>query len=107
MPRVIAVANQKGGVGKSTTTQNLGVALAERGHRVLLVDLDPQAALTVMCGVVPDRDGGPSLADCMAGKVKAADLLQRPRPQVWLLPGTLQLAAYEVRVAGAKDRQDG
>jgi chromosome partitioning protein len=107
MARVIAVANQKGGVGKSTTTQNLGFALAERGHRVLLVDLDPQAALTVMCGVMPDPDGAPSLADCMAGKAKAVDLLQRPRPQVWLLPGTLQLAAYEVRVAAAKDRHEG
>jgi chromosome partitioning protein len=107
MARVIAVANQKGGVGKSTTTQNLGFALAERGRRVLLVDLDPQAALTVMCGVVPDGNGGPTLADCMTGKAQAGDLLQRPRPQVWLLPGTLQLAAYELRVASAKDRHEG
>src|SRR5947209_16371678 len=88
MARVIAVANQKGGVGKSTTTQNLGFALAERGRRVLLVDLDPQAALTVMCGVMPDANGGATLADCMAGKSRTADLLQRPRPQVWLLPGS-------------------
>jgi chromosome partitioning protein len=107
MARVIAVANQKGGVGKSTTTQNLGFALAERGRRVLLVDLDPQAALTVMCGAVPDSGGGPTLADCMAGRSRAADLLERPRPQVWLLPGSLHLAAHEVRVAGAKDRHEG
>jgi len=107
MARVIAVANQKGGVGKSTTTQNLGFALAERGRRVLLVDLDPQAALTVMCGVVPDRNGGPTLADCLAGKVKAGELLERPRPQVWLLPGTLHLAAHELDVASAKNRHDG
>ena len=107
MPRVIAVANQKGGVGKSTTTQNLGFALAERGHRVLLVDLDPQAALTVMCGVTPDSNGGPTLVDCLVGKAKTSDLLQRPRPQVWLLPGTLGLAAHEVRVANAKDRHEG
>ncbi len=107
MARVIAVANQKGGVGKSTTTQNLGFALAERGRRVLLVDLDPQAALTVMCGVVPDREAGPTLADAMAGKTPGDGLLQRPRPQVWLLPGTLQLAAYEVRHAAARDRHEG
>jgi chromosome partitioning protein len=107
MARVIAVANQKGGVGKSTTTQNLGFALAERGRRVLLVDLDPQAALTVMCGVQPDGAAGPTLADCLVGKAATGDLLQRPRPQVWLLPGTLALAAHEVRVASAKDRHEG
>jgi chromosome partitioning protein len=107
MPRVIAVANQKGGVGKSTTTQNLGFALAERGHRVLLVDLDPQAALTVMCGVMPDSNGGPTLADCMLGRAAPSQLLQRPRPQVWLLPGSLALAAYEMRVASRKDGHDG
>jgi chromosome partitioning protein len=107
MARVIAVANQKGGVGKSTTTQNLGFALAERGRRVLLVDLDPQAALTVMCGVVPDADDGANLADALSGKVRASDLLQRPRPQVWLLPGSLHLAAHELRVAAAKDRHEG
>src|SRR5579864_1079488 len=107
MPRVIAVANQKGGVGKSTTTQNLGFALAERGHRVLLVDLDPQAALTVMCGVTPDANGGPSLADCLAGKAAPSDVLQRPRPQVWLLPGTLGLAACELRTVSHKDRHAG
>ena len=107
MPRVIAVANQKGGVGKSTTTQNLGFALAERGRRVLLVDLDPQAALSVMCGVTPDANGGPSLADCLTGKAAPSDVLQRPRPQVWLLPGTLGLAAYEVGSASRKDRHAG
>jgi chromosome partitioning protein len=107
MPRVIAVANQKGGVGKSTTTQNLGFALAERGHRVLLVDLDPQAALTVMCGVTPDANGSPTLADCMLGSARISEVLQRPRPQVWLLPGSLSLAAYELRVAARKDRHEG
>ena len=107
MPRVIAVANQKGGVGKSTTTQNLGFALAERGHRVLLVDLDPQAALTVMCGVTPDSNGGPTIADCLAGKAKVASVLQRPRPQVWLLPGTLGLAGYELNAASDTERHAG
>lgn len=92
---VHVVLNQKGGVGKSTTTQNLGFALAELGQRVLLVDLDPQAALTVMCGVTPDAVS-PTLGDCLQGTATAAAAVLRPRAQVWLLPGSLTVAAFEV-----------
>jgi chromosome partitioning protein len=92
--RVIAVANQKGGVGKSTTAQNLGFALAERGQRVLLVDLDPQAALTVMCGVAPE-DGSPSVAECLNENLPVAGAVRRPRAQVWLLPGSGRLGDFE------------
>ncbi len=53
MVKVIAVANQKGGVAKTTTVQSLGVALAQQGHRVLVVDLDPQACLTFSLGFDP------------------------------------------------------
>lgn len=101
-PRIIAVANQKGGVGKSTTTQNLGFALAELGQRVLLIDLDPQAALTVMCGVTPDA-GSPSLSDCLDGTTSATSAVQRPRPQVWLLPSSRRLAEFESATATGTD----
>ena len=54
MSKVYAIANQKGGVGKTTTTRNLGAALVERGRTVLLIDLDQQGSLTAYCGVDPE-----------------------------------------------------
>ena len=98
MARVIAVANQKGGVGKSTTTQNLGFALAETGLRILLVDLDPQAALTVMCGAGCD-DAVPGLGECLEGSAAAEEVLRRPRPRVWLLTGSARLGELEPELA--------
>ena len=68
---VIAVANQKGGVGKTTTTHSLGDALAADGARVLLVDLDPQACLTYAAGLDPESIE-PSLHDVLLGRADAA-----------------------------------
>jgi chromosome partitioning protein len=68
---VLAVANQKGGVGKTTTTVNLGAALAERGRRILLVDSDPQANLTAALGLPKD---GPSTYDLLLGDAAPADI---------------------------------
>ena len=56
MVKVIAIANQKGGTGKTTTTYNLGIALTQQGYRVLMVDFDPQGNLSCYCGIPPEKD---------------------------------------------------
>jgi chromosome partitioning protein len=104
--RVLAVANQKGGVAKTTTTHTLGVALAERGRRVLLVDLDPQACLTYSVGLDPD-DLPASLHDCFVRRAKAADVC-RAVPDVgelYLLPSTIDLAGSEVHLLTRTGRE--
>src|SRR5438876_9704060 len=74
MARIIAFANQKGGVAKTTTTLNLGVALAERGKRVLAVDLDPQSNLTMSQGIDPDELDR-SMFDVLVHKLPLEDII--------------------------------
>ena len=83
--RVFAIANQKGGVAKTTTTQTVGLALADLGERVLLVDLDPQACLTFALGLEPEQCT-PTLHDVFLQRVKAEDAIV-DAGRVQLLPG--------------------
>ena len=76
MVKVVAVANQKGGVAKTTTVHSLGVAMAEVGHRVLVVDLDPQACLTFSLGLDPDGLDS-SLHDVLVRRARLSDVVQR------------------------------
>ena len=78
MVKVIAVANQKGGVAKTTTVQSLGVAMAQDGRRVLVVDLDPQACLTFSFGFDPDALDA-SLHDVLVRRARLEDVV-RPVP---------------------------
>jgi chromosome partitioning protein len=94
MARTIAVASQKGGVGKTTTVGSLGVALSELGEEVLLVDLDPQACLTFSLGVDPE-DLDRSLYDVLNGDLRARDAVLATQDGVDLLPATIALARVE------------
>jgi len=104
--RVLAVANQKGGVAKTTTVHALGFSLAELGRRVLLIDLDPQACLTYSAGIDPDTLDR-SLHDVFVRKMKAADA-RRTLPGVDgldILPSTIDLAGSEVHLLTRTGRE--
>lgn len=103
MARVLAVANQKGGVAKTTTTHTLGVALARLGERVLLVDLDPQGCLSFSLGLDPDTLAI-SLHDVLVGKAAVDDVLVE-LPDVSLLPTNIDLAGAEMHLLTRTGRE--
>jgi chromosome partitioning protein len=96
MPRIIAIANQKGGVGKTTTTLTLGAALVERGKSVLLVDLDPQSSLTMALGVDAT---GQSMHEVMGstepGTKSLRDIVHQISPRFFLAPSDIALSRSE------------
>jgi len=94
LTRILAIANQKGGVAKTTTVASLGAALAERGRRVLLVDLDPQACLTFSLGLDPDTLEL-SVHDVLLGRISAGMALHPTAEGPDLLPATIDLAGAE------------
>lgn len=102
--RRIAIINQKGGVGKTTTTVNLGAALARRGRRVCVIDLDPQAHATTHLGVEPDGQH-PSLYQVLVGQQQIQQVRRAVAEKLWLVPADLDLAAAEVELAGVVGRE--
>ena len=102
--RTIAVANQKGGVAKTTTVASLGSALAERGRKVLLVDLDPQSCLTFSLGLDPDAVEL-SVHDVLLGRVGASMAIQPTEDGVDLLPATIELAGTEAQLLSRPGRE--
>ncbi|AKS35329.1 chromosome partitioning protein [Mycolicibacterium goodii] len=94
MTRVLAVANQKGGVAKTTTVASLGAALTEHGRRVLLVDLDPQGCLTFSLGHDPDKLPV-SVHEVLLGEVEPGAALVRTEEGMTLLPANIDLAGAE------------
>lgn len=106
MTRIIVVANQKGGVGKTTTVANLGAALAMMGKRVLLIDLDPQAALTASYGLDPYNMPRSMYSIILRATGSLARIL-RPvgnKALMALAPASVDLAAAEVQLVNAEGR---
>ncbi len=104
--RIITVANQKGGVGKTTTTVNLAAALAQHGLRVLVVDLDPQGNASTAFDLEHGR-GTPSVYDVLLGKQRLGEVVRSVAavPNLWCVPATVDLAGAEVELAQMMARE--
>jgi chromosome partitioning protein len=102
---IIALCNQKGGVGKTTSTINLGASLTEFGRKVLLVDFDPQGALSVGLGVNPNELDQTVYNALMERSVSADDILIKTGAGMDLLPSNIDLSAAEVQLVGEVARE--
>src|SRR5438445_8270482 len=102
--RRIAIINQKGGVGKTTTAVNLAAALAECGQRVCVIDLDPQAHATTHLGIEPDGKSS-SMYDVLVHPRPLAEVRRKVSDRLWIAASDINLAAAEVELAGVVGRE--
>src|SRR5262244_971021 len=103
-PRILSIANQKGGVGKTTTAINLGTALAAIGERVLIIDLDPQGNASTGLGI-DQKSRQVSTYDVLTGdKPLREAILATAVPHLHIAPSTMDLSGFELEVGHARDR---
>ncbi len=103
--RIIAIANQKGGVGKTTTAVNLGASLAETGHRVLVIDVDPQGNASTGLGIDPTRRSR-STYQVLAAQVPLTEaMVETEVPGLWAVPSTIDLAGAEIELVSQFARE--
>ena len=105
MGKVIAVANQKGGSGKTTTVRSLGAAFVELGRRTLMIDMDPQGSLTEGCGVRP-YELDKFIYHVLLGRARLVDVLLEIEADLHLAPTNIHLAAAELQLVPATRRED-
>ena len=103
-PKIIAIANQKGGVGKTTTTLNLAAAFAEVGHRVLVLDLDPQGNASTGLGSLADEREFTTYDVLVGQVVEERFVIQTELKNLYLIPSTIDLSSADIELASNKNR---